>query len=61
MEVAERTQNGHWQVLWGMDGPVQEYEPDPRETLLVRCVFPDELLLRLGSTEDASTFGARDW
>jgi hypothetical protein len=50
MEVAERTQNGHWQVLWGMDGPVQEYEPDPRETLLVRCVFPDELLLRLGST-----------
>jgi hypothetical protein len=27
MEVAERTQNGSWQVLWGMDGPVQEYEP----------------------------------
>jgi ketosteroid isomerase-like protein len=27
LEVAERTQHGGWQVLWGMDGPVQEYEP----------------------------------
>jgi ketosteroid isomerase-like protein len=27
MEVAERTAHGGWQVLWGMDGPVQEYEP----------------------------------
>jgi ketosteroid isomerase-like protein len=27
MEVAERTQEGGWRVLWGMDGPVQEYEP----------------------------------
>jgi ketosteroid isomerase-like protein len=27
LEVAERTPDGGWQVLWGMDGPVQEYEP----------------------------------
>jgi ketosteroid isomerase-like protein len=26
LEVAERTPDGGWQVLWGMDGPVQEYE-----------------------------------
>lgn len=26
LEVAERTQDGGWQVLWGMDGPVQEYK-----------------------------------
>ncbi len=26
LEVAERTLDGGWQVLWGMDGPVQEYE-----------------------------------
>ena len=27
MEIAERAPHGGWQVLWGMDGPVQEYEP----------------------------------
>jgi ketosteroid isomerase-like protein len=27
LEVAERTPHGGWQVFWGMDGPVQEYEP----------------------------------
>jgi ketosteroid isomerase-like protein len=27
LEVAERTLDGRWQVLWGMDGPVQEYSP----------------------------------
>src|SRR5579864_3263874 len=26
-EIAQRQQNGSWQVLWGMDGPVQEYTP----------------------------------
>ena len=25
LEIYERTQNGNWQVIWGMDGPVQEY------------------------------------
>jgi ketosteroid isomerase-like protein len=27
LEVAERSQHGGWRVLWGMDGPVQEYDP----------------------------------
>jgi len=27
LEVSERTPDGGWQVLWGMDGPVQEYDP----------------------------------
>jgi len=27
VEIAQRQQNGSWQVLWGMDGPVQEYTP----------------------------------
>lgn len=27
LEIAERTQNGGWRVIWGMDGPIQEYEP----------------------------------
>jgi ketosteroid isomerase-like protein len=26
LEVFERTLEGSWQVLWGMDGPVQEYQ-----------------------------------
>jgi ketosteroid isomerase-like protein len=26
LEVAERTRSGDWRVIWGMDGPVQEYE-----------------------------------
>jgi ketosteroid isomerase-like protein len=28
MEVAERSRHGGWRVLWGMDGPVQEYDPN---------------------------------
>lgn len=27
LEVAERTAEGGWRVVWGMDGPVQEYSP----------------------------------
>jgi len=30
LEIAQRQQNGSWQVMWGMDGPVQEYTPSPR-------------------------------
>jgi ketosteroid isomerase-like protein len=30
VEIAQRQQNGSWQVMWGMDGPVQEYTPTPR-------------------------------
>jgi ketosteroid isomerase-like protein len=29
LEIAQRQKNGSWQVLWGMDGPVQEYTPSP--------------------------------
>ena len=29
LEIAQRQQNGSWQVMWGMDGPVQEYTPSP--------------------------------
>jgi len=25
LEICERTKEGAWRVLWGMDGPVQEY------------------------------------
>jgi ketosteroid isomerase-like protein len=25
LEICERVQDGTWRVLWGMDGPVQEY------------------------------------
>ena len=25
LEIARRQQDGSWQVMWGMDGPVQEY------------------------------------
>jgi len=25
LEIARRQEDGSWQVLWGMDGPVQEY------------------------------------
>jgi ketosteroid isomerase-like protein len=28
LEIAERAPDGSWQVIWGMDGPVQEYTPD---------------------------------
>ena len=30
LEIAQRQQNGSWQVMWGMDGPVQEYTPSPK-------------------------------
>ncbi len=30
LEIAQRRQNGSWQVMWGMDGPVQEYTPSPK-------------------------------
>ena len=25
LEIARRQQDGSWQVMWGMDGPIQEY------------------------------------
>jgi ketosteroid isomerase-like protein len=27
LEVVQRQPDGSWQVMWGMDGPVQEYAP----------------------------------
>jgi ketosteroid isomerase-like protein len=30
LEIAQRQQDGSWQVVWGMDGPVQEYTPSSR-------------------------------
>lgn len=27
LEIARRKPDGSWQVMWGMDGPVQEYTP----------------------------------
>jgi ketosteroid isomerase-like protein len=30
VEIAQRQSGGSWQVLWGMDGPVQEYTPSPK-------------------------------
>jgi len=27
LEIVRRQQDGTWQVVWGMDGPVQEYVP----------------------------------
>jgi len=27
LEIVQRQQDGSWQVMWGMDGPVQEYTP----------------------------------
>lgn len=29
LEIAQRKQDGSWQVMWGMDGPIQEYTPSP--------------------------------
>jgi ketosteroid isomerase-like protein len=29
LEIVHRQQDGSWQVVWGMDGPVQEYTPSP--------------------------------
>jgi ketosteroid isomerase-like protein len=28
LEVARKAANGSWQVVWGMDGPVQEWSPE---------------------------------
>jgi ketosteroid isomerase-like protein len=28
VEVARKAANGSWQVIWGMDGPVQEWNPE---------------------------------
>jgi ketosteroid isomerase-like protein len=30
LEIVERQQDGSWQVMWGMDGPVQEYTPSAK-------------------------------
>jgi len=30
LEICERAANGTWRVLWGMDGPVQEYSAPSR-------------------------------
>jgi ketosteroid isomerase-like protein len=30
LEIAQRQQDGSWQVMWGMDGPVQDYIPSPK-------------------------------
>jgi ketosteroid isomerase-like protein len=30
VEIAQRQHGGSWQVMWGMDGPVQEYTPSPK-------------------------------
>jgi ketosteroid isomerase-like protein len=27
LEIAQRKKDGSWQVMWGMDGPIQEYTP----------------------------------
>jgi ketosteroid isomerase-like protein len=27
LEIARKQADGSWQVVWGMDGPVQEYDP----------------------------------
>jgi ketosteroid isomerase-like protein len=29
LEIARRQPDGSWQVMWGMDGPVQEYTASP--------------------------------
>ncbi len=29
MEISQRQADGSWKAMWGMDGPVQEYEPNP--------------------------------
>jgi len=28
LEIARKTADGSWQVVWGMDGPVQEWTPE---------------------------------
>jgi ketosteroid isomerase-like protein len=28
LEIAERTADDRWRVIWGMDGPIQEYLPN---------------------------------
>lgn len=29
VEIAHRQQDSSWKIMWGMDGPVQEYPPSP--------------------------------
>ncbi len=29
LEIVRRQADGSWQVMWGMDGPIQEYTPSP--------------------------------
>jgi ketosteroid isomerase-like protein len=29
LEIAHRQPDSSWQVMWGMDGPIQEYTPSP--------------------------------
>lgn len=29
LEIVRRAPDGSWKVMWGMDGPVQEYDPAP--------------------------------
>jgi ketosteroid isomerase-like protein len=31
VEIARKAANGSWQVIWGIDGPVQEWEPERAE------------------------------
>jgi ketosteroid isomerase-like protein len=32
IEVARKAANGSWEVVWGMDGPVQEWSPEHAES-----------------------------
>ena len=32
LEICERVQDGTWRVMWGMDGPVQEYVAGSQES-----------------------------
>ena len=32
IEVARKAANGSWEVVWGMDGPVQEWSPEHDES-----------------------------
>jgi ketosteroid isomerase-like protein len=29
LEIARRQRDSSWQVMWGMDGPIQDYTPSP--------------------------------
>ena len=32
LEIVQRQPDGSWRVIWGMDGPVQEYKPSVAST-----------------------------